>query len=162
VGDWRFPWRDNCQNPWGKESKQTLFIHATTHTRTLQTEEDQRSRPCNSAALIKVPALTSLPNREASCLAPSRAMKNRFMTWVTTGLVWHQLCVFLSISWCTQSGDDDPQEDLVKFGYKLKMKVIFNYLKKILLYIFAIATLNKVHKNMAILFLLKIGSNYYG
>jgi len=73
------------------------------------------------------------------------------------------LCVLLSISWCAQSGDDDPHEDLVKFGYKLKMKVVFNYLQKkhpsILL---AIAILNQVHKNMAILFLLKIGSTYYG
>jgi hypothetical protein len=63
-------------------------------------------------------------------------MKKQIHDLGDDGLVWHQLCVFLSISWCTQSGDDDPQEDSAKFGYKLKMKVIFSFLKKTSFYIF--------------------------
>jgi hypothetical protein len=42
-----------------------------------------------------------------------------------------RVCFFLffgSILLCNQSGDDDSQEDLARFGYKLNMKVNFIYL----------------------------------
>jgi hypothetical protein len=52
------------------------------------------------------------------------------------------VCDFLAILCYSQSGDD-PKEDLARFGYKLKMKVIL--FLKIRLYFLAI-NLNHVHK----------------